>query len=111
MKFIVPVTMFGNVLMPCFVHEWRIGKGLYYLLYWSQYLVTYPRLLVSSCCFFLSFPGQVRRRVGSFLNWCTVLVTIFVCGNDVRVADVESHSMTCQSLRQIFLVIWEGKPM
>ena len=55
MRIIVPVTMFGSVPMPCFVHARCIGKGLYYLLYWSQYLVTFPRNLVSSCCFFLSF--------------------------------------------------------
>ena len=82
MRIIVPVTMFGSVPMPCFVHEQCIGKGLYYLLYWSQYLVTFPRPPVSSCC----FPGQMRRRIGdlslfrvwSVLNWCTV------CGNAVR---------------------------
>ena len=49
MRIIVPVTMFGSVPMPCFVHARCIGKGLYYLLYWSQYLVTFPRNLVSSC--------------------------------------------------------------
>ena len=74
--------------MPCLVHERCIGNGLYYLMYWSQYLVAFPRLPDSSCCFF----GQVRRRVGdlslfrvwSVLNWCTVLVIILVCGNAVR---------------------------
>ena len=88
MRIIVPVTMFGSVLMPCFVYARCIGKGLYYLLFWSQYLVTFPRNLVSSC----RFTGQVRRRVGdlslfrvwSVLNWCTVLVKILVCGNAVR---------------------------
>ena len=62
MRIIVQVTMFGSVPMPSFVHERCIGKGLYYLLYWSQYLVTFPRPLVSSCCFFLSFPRTSAEK-------------------------------------------------
>ena len=62
MRIIVPMTMFGSVPMPCFVHERCLGKGLCYLLYWSQYLVTFPRPPVSSCCFFLSFPRTSAEK-------------------------------------------------
>ena len=51
MRMSVPVTMFGSVPTPSFVHERCIGKGLYHLLYWSQYI----GYVFSSSCFFLLF--------------------------------------------------------